>query len=71
MNKVMINSIIFNLVLIIGAIFIILKLANIIDWNWLLVLSPFWGVILLYIIIYIICSIGLKITLWLISRRKR
>lgn len=71
MNRELINNIVFNMVLVVAATFIILKLANVIDWHWLIVLSPFWGVVLLYLFIYIICRIGLWITLWLIQRKKR
>lgn len=71
MNKYFFNNIVFNITLVVAATFIILKLANVIDWPWLIVLFPFWGVILLYLFIYIICRVGLWITLWLIQRRKR
>ena len=71
MNRYFFNNIVFNITLVVAATFIILKLANVIDWPWLIVLFPFWGVILLYLFIYIICRVGLWITLWLIQRRKR
>lgn len=71
MNRELINNIVFYVVSVVAATFIVLKLANIIDWHWLIVLSPFWGVFLLYLFIYIICRIGLWITLWLIQRKKR
>ena len=71
MNRYFFNNIVFNITLVVAATFIILKLANVIDWPWLIVLFPFWGVILLYLFIYIICRVGLLITLWLIQRRKR
>ena len=71
MNRYFFNNIVFNITLVVAAAFIILKLANVIDWPWLIVLFPFWGVILLYLFIYIICRVGLWITLWLIQRRKR
>ena len=71
MNRELINNIVFYVVSVVAATFIVLKLANIIDWHWLIVLSPFWGVVLLYLFIYIICRIGLWITLWLIQRRKK
>ena len=71
MNKYFFNNIVFNITLVVAATFIILKLANVIDWPWLIVLFPFWGVILLYLFIYIICRVGLWITLWFIQRRKR
>ena len=71
MNRELINNIVLYVVSVVAATFIVLKLANIIDWHWLIVLSPFWGVVLLYLFIYIICRIGLWITLWLIQRKKR
>ena len=71
MNRELINNIVFNVVLVVTAAFIIMKLANVIDWHWLIVLSPLWGIILIYLFIYIICRVGLWITLWLIQRRKR
>lgn len=71
MNRYLINNVVFYVVSVVAATFIILKLANVIDWHWLIVLSPFWGVVLLYLFIYIICRIGLWITLWLIQRRKK
>lgn len=71
MNRDLINNVVFYVVSVVAATFIILKLANVIDWHWLIVLSPFWGVVLLYLFIYIICKIGLWITLWLIQRRKK
>lgn len=71
MNRDLINNVVFYVVSVVAATFIILKLANVIEWHWLIVLSPFWGVVLLYLFIYIICKIGLWITLWLIQRKKR
>lgn len=54
-----------------GLIFIVLKLVQVIEWNWLIVLSPLWGSFLLLFLIYIIGKVGLWICLQLISRRKR
>ena len=71
MNRELINNIVFYVVSVVAAAFIILKLANVIDWHWLIVLSPLWGIILIYLFIYIICRVGLWITLWLIQSRKR
>lgn len=71
MNREFINDVVFYVVSVVAAGFIVMKLANVIDWHWLIVLSPFWGVFLLYLFIYIICRIGLWITLWLIQRRKK
>lgn len=33
-------------------IFIILKLVHVIDWNWLIVLSPFWIPLIVVIVLY-------------------
>lgn len=71
MKREFINNVVFYVVSVVAAVFIVMKLANVVDWHWLVVLSPFWGVVLLYLFIYIICRIGLWITLWLIQRRKR
>ena len=71
MNREFINDVVFYVVSVVAAVFIVMKLANVIDWHWLIVLSPFWGVVLLYLFIYIICRVGLWITLWFIQRRKR
>ena len=71
MNREFINNVVFYVVSVVAAVFITMKLAKVIDWHWLIVLSPFWGVVLLYLFIYIICRVGLWITLWLIHRRKR
>ena len=37
-----------------GIVFIILKLCNVIDWAWWIVLSPLWGSILLWVLLVII-----------------
>ena len=71
MNRDLINNVVFYVVSVVAAVFIVMKLANVIEWPWLIVLFPFWGVVLLYLFIYIICRVGLWITLWLIQRRKR
>ena len=71
MNREFINNVAFYVESVVAAVFITMKLANVIDWPWLIVLSPFWGAFLLYLFIYIICRIGLWITLWLIQRKKR
>ena len=71
MNREFINNVVFCVVSVVAAVFMIVKLANVIDWPWLIVLVPFWGISLLYLFIYIICRVGLWITLWVIHRRKR
>ena len=71
MNREFINDVVFYVVSVVAAVFIVMKLANVVDWPWLIVLSPLWGVVLLYLFIYIICRVGLWITLWFIKRRKR
>ena len=71
MNREFRNDVVFYVESVVAAVFIVMKLANVVDWPWLIVLSPFWGVVLLYLFIYIICRIGLWLTLWLIQRRKR
>ena len=71
MNRDLINNVVFYVVSVVAAVFIVMKLANVIEWPWLIVLFPFWGIILLYLFIHIICRVGLWLTLWLIQRRKR
>jgi hypothetical protein len=46
-----------SLATILGIIFIVLKLCNVIAWSWIWVLSPFWIDLVLAIIIYIIAKI--------------
>lgn len=38
-------------------IFITLRLCNVIEWNWIWVLSPFWGALLLAIVSALLTSI--------------
>lgn len=50
-----------------GVLFIGLKLTNYIDWSWVWVLSPFWIVAVLYVLCLVVfCSVaaftGVKIT---------
>ncbi len=42
---------------VIGIVFIILKLCNLITWSWIWVLAPFWAPVVLVIIIIIIAVI--------------
>ena len=62
MNRDLINNVVFYVVSVVAAVFIVMKIANVIEWPWLIVLFPFWRVILLYLFIYIICRVGLWIT---------
>jgi len=36
---------------VLGVVFIILKLTNLIDWKWIWVLSPFWIGVALFVVI--------------------
>ena len=40
-----------GLVSLLGIVFVILKLVDTIDWSWIWVTAPFWGEILLAIIV--------------------
>lgn len=42
---------------ILGIVFIVLKLCNVIDWSWWWVLSPFWIMVALYIVVFAIVAI--------------
>ena len=39
MNRDLINNVVFYVVSVVAAAFIVMKLANVIDWHWLIVLS--------------------------------
>lgn len=54
-----------------GFVFIVLKLIRLIEWDWIIVLSPLWGSFVLIFLIYIIGKVGLWICLKLISKRKK
>lgn len=43
----------FNLGIILGIIFIVLKLVGIINWSWLWVLSPIWISVILFLLLMI------------------
>lgn len=40
-----------------GIAFIILKLCKIIEWSWIWVLAPFWGGLVIVIIVFVIALI--------------
>lgn len=39
---------------VLGIVFVVLKLTNVINWSWWIVLLPFWGQIVLCLIIAIV-----------------
>ena len=43
-----------NFFAVLGAVFIVLKLAGVIDWSWWTVTLPLWGPILIGIVIFIL-----------------
>jgi len=52
-----------NILGLLGIAFVILKLCNVIDWSWLLVTLPFWGIpsiILLVMIAHILIVVFKK-----------
>jgi len=46
------------------AIFITLKLCNVIEWSWWWVLSPVWGIVIIIFLIYIGIWLGLMVGDW-------
>lgn len=42
---------------VLGLIFIVLKLTDLIDWSWWWVLAPFWGPVALTVTVIVIVSI--------------
>lgn len=53
---------------VLGIVFVVLKLAGVIDWSWIWVLCPFWIGIALSIILYMVIKIAMKIAIWWMSR---
>ena len=49
------------LTMVLGVVFIILKLADIIDWNWFWVLSPIWANFVIMAIIFFVLFVYLLI----------
>lgn len=47
---------------ILGCIFVTLKLCNVIDWSWWLVTLPFWGGIVLGLLIFLVTFLITSIT---------
>lgn len=43
---------------ILGIIFVTLKVTNLLDWSWWWVLSPFYPMALIYLVIAILATIG-------------
>lgn len=41
-------------------VFVVLKLVGVINWSWILVLSPLWGSVLVSLIVAIVVAIRLK-----------
>lgn len=50
----------FNLGIILGIIFIVLKLVGIINWSWLWVLSPIWISFVLFVFVFFVAVIWFK-----------
>lgn len=50
----------FNLGIILGIIFIALKLVGIINWSWLWVLSPIWISFVLFVFVFFIAVVWFK-----------
>jgi len=50
----------FNLGIILGIIFIVLKLVGIINWSWLWVLSPIWISFVLFVFVFFVAVVWFK-----------
>lgn len=50
----------FNLGIILGVVFIILKLVGIINWSWLWVLSPIWISFVLFVFVFFVAVVWFK-----------
>ena len=57
-----------GLLSVLGIVFVVLKLVGVIDWSWIWVLCPFWIGIPIFIILYIVMKIAVKIAIWWMSR---
>ena len=57
-----------GLLSVLGIVFVVLKLIGVIDWSWIWVLCPFWIEIALFIILYMVIKITMKIVIWWMSR---
>ena len=47
-----------GLVGVLGIVFIVLKLAGVVDWSWLWVLSPFWIDFLFIALVLVVMKLG-------------
>lgn len=52
-----------------GIVFIVLKLTNVIDWSWWWVTCPFWGGLALFLTIFLIGAIFIIISTYLEQKR--
>lgn len=61
MKRINFNCSGISLFWLLGITFIVLKLCDVIDWSWWLVLAPFWCGVAIVIIIVIIAAIAYSI----------
>lgn len=56
-----------------GIVFIVLKLTNVIDWSWWLVLLPLYGGLVLAFVFFVIAvlAVGFTDAKFIITRRKK
>ena len=65
------GSISFTLVVLLGIIFIVLKVTNTVDWPWIAVLSPYWGMLLAMIFFGLFWLMIIFFSWLLLSRGRR
>ena len=58
MSKSSINGTSSSFATLLGIVFIVLKLTNVIDWRWIWVLAPFWigiaiGILILLLVLFV------------------
>lgn len=46
-----------SLISVVGIVFIVLKLSDVVGWSWFVVLSPFWGELVLVFLFWIVMQI--------------
>ena len=44
-----------------GVVFVTLKLCGVIAWSWWWVMAPFWGGIAIFVAVFVIILVGIKI----------
>lgn len=52
------NTVTFNILPLLGLLFIALKLTNVIQWSWWWVLAPFWGGLAIIAVVIVVVFIA-------------